>query len=76
MSTAAVSRVIALASELSEEERRVVVDAVAPRESVALLAQEWEVEIARRAARVRADRSTGAAADDVFNRLESKLKAR
>jgi hypothetical protein len=39
--------------EQSGEERRVVVDAIAPRESVAGLAAEWEAEIARRAELVR-----------------------
>lgn len=76
MSSAAVRKVIALAAELSEDERRVVVDAIAPQESVALLAEEWEAEIARRAMRVRSDRSMGKPADEVFDRLESKLKAR
>ncbi len=76
MSSAAVREVIALASELSEEERRVVVDAIAPKESLATLAEEWEAEVARRAERVRSGRSEGKPADDVFDRLESKLKAR
>jgi hypothetical protein len=76
MSTAAVRQVIALAAELSEEERRVVVDAIAPQESVAGLAAEWEAEIARRAERVRAGQSVGKAAGEVFDRLEARLKAR
>jgi putative addiction module component (TIGR02574 family) len=76
MSSAAVRELIALASELSEDERRVVVDVIAPKESVASLAEEWEAEIARRAARVRSGESQGKPADEVFDRLESKLKAR
>lgn len=76
MSSAAVRQVIALAAELSEEERRVVVDAIAPQESVAGLAAEWEAEIARRAERVRMGQSTGKPAAEVFDRLEARLKAR
>jgi len=76
MSSAAVRKVIALASELSEDERRVVIDAIAPKESVAGLAEEWEAEIARRAEPVRSGHSEGKSADEVFERLESKLKAR
>jgi hypothetical protein len=74
MATATVREVIALASELSEEERRVVVDAIAPKESIAELAREWQVEIERRAARVRAGDSARAPADEVFARVESKLR--
>ena len=76
MSSAAVKRVIDLATELSEDERRVVVDAIAPKESVASLADEWTAEIERRANLVRSGRSEGKPADEVFDRLESKLKAR
>jgi putative addiction module component (TIGR02574 family) len=76
MSSAAVKRVIDLASELSEEERRVVVDAIAPKESVASRADEWLAEIERRASAVRSGRSEGKPADEVFDRIESKLKAR
>jgi hypothetical protein len=76
MSSAAVRQVIALAAELSEEERRVVVDAIAPQESVAGLAAEWETEIARRAERVRTGQSVGKPANEVFDRLEARLKAR
>lgn len=76
MSSAAVRNVIALASQLSEDERRVVVDAIAPKESIATLTEEWEAEIARRAERVRSGQSQGKPADEVFDRLESKLKAR
>jgi len=75
MANATVRELIALAAELSEDERRVVVDAIAHKESVAL-ADEWEAEIARRAERVRAGQSSGKAASEVFDRLESKLKAR
>ena len=39
MSSAAVRKVIALASELSDDERRVVVDAITPKESLASLLQ-------------------------------------
>jgi hypothetical protein len=76
MSSAAVREVIALASELSEDERRVVVDAIAPQQSRESLAEEWEIEIARRADLVRSGRAQGKPASDVFNRLESKLKMR
>jgi putative addiction module component (TIGR02574 family) len=76
MSSAAVRRVIDLASELSEDERRVVVDAIAPKESVASLAGEWVAEIERRANLVHSGRSEGKPADEVFARIESKLKAR
>jgi hypothetical protein len=75
MSSASVREVIALASALSEEERGVVADAIAPRESVASLAEAWEAEIAQRAARVRSGQSHGKPGDEVFDRLESKLKA-
>ena len=76
VSTAAVRKLIALASELSEDERRVVVDAIAPKESVASLAEEWAAEIAHRAERVKSGQSQGKPADEVFDRIESKLKAR
>jgi len=76
MSSAAVRQVIALAAELSDEERRVVVDAIAPQESVARLAAQWEAEIARRAEQVRSGQSVGKPASEVFDRLEARLKAR
>jgi hypothetical protein len=76
MSSAAVRQVIALASKLSEEERSVVVDAIAPATTVASLSSEWEVEIARRAERVRTGQSQGKPADEVFDRLEAKLRSR
>ncbi len=76
MSSAAVREVIALATELTEEERSVVIDAIAPRESIANLASEWESEIAHRARQVREGRSRGKPADEVFDRLEAQLKAR
>lgn len=76
MSSAAVRKLITLAAELSEDERRVVVDAIAPKESIASLAEEWEGEIARRAERVRSGSAEGKLADNVFDRLESKLKSR
>ena len=75
-SSAAVRQVIALAAELSDEERRVVVDAIAPQESVAGLAAEWEAEIARRAEQVRSGQSVGKPANEVFDRLEARLRAR
>jgi hypothetical protein len=74
MASTAVREVIALAAELSENERRIVVDAIAPRESLARLAQEWEAEIARRAERVRSGQSRGKPADEVFDRLESNSR--
>ena len=76
MSNATVRKVIELASELSEEERRIVVDAIAPREVTASLAEEWEAEIARRAERVRTGQSQGKPAQEVFDRLESKFSSR
>lgn len=76
MDMATVQQVIALATELSEEERKVVVDAISPKESVEDLAREWSEEIARRAARVRTGESKGRGADEVFARVEAKLKAR
>jgi putative addiction module component (TIGR02574 family) len=76
VSSAAVRNVIALASELSEDERRIVVDAIAPKGSVAALTEEWEAEIARRAERVRSRQSQAKPAEEVFARLESKLKSR
>ena len=60
----------------TKEERRVVVDAIAPQESVAGLAAEWEVEIARRAELVRTGQSVGKPAAEVFDRLEARLRAR
>jgi len=76
MSSAAVRHAIALASALSEDERRVVVDAIAPKECLASLADDWEAEIARRVERVRAGRSEAKPADEVFERLDSKLRTR
>ncbi len=69
MSSAAVRKLISLAAELSEDERRIVVDAIAPKASIASLAEEWESEIARRAERVRSGNAQGKPADDVFGRL-------
>jgi putative addiction module component (TIGR02574 family) len=73
---ATVHEVIALAALLSEDDRRVVVDAIAPKESVEELARAWTEEIERRAARVRAGESKGRPADEVFGRIEAKLRAR
>jgi hypothetical protein len=50
--------------------------AFAPQESVAGLAAEWEAEIAGRAERVRTVQSVGKPANEVFDRLEARLKAR
>jgi putative addiction module component (TIGR02574 family) len=72
---ATLREIIELAAQLSEEERRVVVDAIAPKESVEELSRAWTEEIARRAARVRAGESTGKPADEVFDRIESKLRS-
>ncbi len=76
MSSASVRKVIALASELSEEERAVVVDAIAPKESLVSLADQWEAEIRRRVEHVRSGQSEGKPADEVFESLESKLRTR
>jgi hypothetical protein len=76
MASVAVQKIIEHVSGLSEEERRVVVDAIAPAASTAQLADEWEAEIARRAARVRGGVSQGRPADEVFDRLERKLPSR
>lgn len=76
MASAAVQQVIALASQLSDQERRQVVDAIEPQESIAELADLWQAEIERRAARVRSGASTGAPAAEVFARVEAKLKQR
>lgn len=73
---ATVHQVIELAAQLSDEERRVVVDAIAPKESLEELASAWNEEIGRRAARVRAGESKGSPADEVFERVEAKLRAR
>jgi hypothetical protein len=73
---ATVHQVIALAAELSEEERRIVVDAIAPKESLEELAHAWSEEIEKRAARVRAGESKGRPADEVFERVEAKLGSR
>ena len=73
---ATVHQVIALAAELTDEERRVVVDAISPKESLEELAQAWSEEIERRAARVRAGESKGRPADEVFERIEAKLASR
>ena len=75
MSRAVVQQVIALATELSDDERRLVADAIAPKESVSSLVDEWQAEIARRVTLVRSGRSLRKPADDVFDRLESKLKS-
>jgi uncharacterized protein YgbK (DUF1537 family) len=73
---ATVRQVIALAEELSEDERRVVVDAIAPKESIEELARDWAIEIDRRAARVRSGQALGRSASEVFARIEAKLPSR
>jgi hypothetical protein len=73
--TATVRQVIDLAAQLTEEERRVVVDAIAPKESVEEIADAWSEEIAQGAARVRAGEWKGQPADEVFARIEAKLRA-
>jgi putative addiction module component (TIGR02574 family) len=73
---ATVQQVIELAAQLSDEERRVVVDAIAPKESIEELSRAWSDEIDRRAARVRAGESKGRPADEVFDRIEAKLRSR
>jgi hypothetical protein len=73
---ATVHQVIELAAQLSEEERRVVVDAIAPKESLEELARAWGEEIDRRAARVRAGEARGRPADQVFDDIEAKLRGR
>jgi anti-sigma-K factor RskA len=76
MASAAVQHVIALASQLSEDERRIVVDAIAPKESIAELVELWQAEIESRAQRVRSGAATGAPSDEVFARVEAKLTQR
>jgi Putative addiction module component len=73
---ATVHQAIELAAQLSEEERRVVVDAIAPKESLEELARAWAEEIDRRAARVRAGETRGRPADQVFDDIEAKLRSR
>jgi putative addiction module component (TIGR02574 family) len=73
---ATVHQVIALASELSEEDRLVVVDAIAPEEAIEELARAWREEIDCRAACVRAGESKGRPADEVFERIGAKLSSR
>jgi Putative addiction module component len=73
---ATVHQVIELAAQLSEEERRVVVDAIAPKESLEELARAWGEEIDRRAARVRAGETRGRTADKVFDDIGAKLRSR
>ena len=73
---ASAAEVIALASELSEDDRRIVVDAIAPKESLEELARSWREEIERRAARVRSGESRGIPANEVFSRIEAKLLSR
>jgi hypothetical protein len=73
---ATVHQVIALAAELTDEERRVVVDAISPKESLEELAQVWSDEIERRAARVRAGESKRRPVDEAFEQVEAKLASR
>ena len=53
-----------------------VVEESSPRESPDDLARAWSEEIEHRAARVRAGESKGQPADQVFDRIEAKLRAR
>jgi putative addiction module component (TIGR02574 family) len=76
MASGAVQHVIALASQLVRNERNVVVDAIAPKESVEELAAHWEAEIERRAERVLSSGGTGAPAEEVFARIAAKLLKR
>lgn len=76
MAQSNVQRVLELAAELSEEDKRIVVDAIAPKESLAELAQAWSEEIERRAARVRSGESRGRPSDEVFAGIEAKLTKR
>ena len=65
--------------EGSEVELVTVGDAVevnSAQESPADVVQAWSEEIDRRAARVRAGESNGRPADEVFERVEAKLRAR
>ena len=64
---------IALAEQLSDEERGLVVDAIAPKESNEELVRAWREEIEHRAARVRSGSSAGEPAEDVFARIEAKI---
>ena len=52
------------------------VEAIAPKESLADLAAEWEAEIERRAERDRTGQSQATPAAEVFGRIEAKLKTR
>ena len=53
-----------------------VVEESSPRESPDDVARAWSEEIERRAARVRQGESNGKPADEVFDRIEAKLRAR
>ena len=76
MASVTVQQVIALASQLSEEERHLVVDTIEPKESIEELTDLWQAEIEKRAERVRSGNSTGSPADEVFARVEAGLKQR
>ena len=67
----AIRQVIALAAEPSEDERRVVVDAIAPREPLADFAAECEAENERRAERAPIVQSQAIPEQPAF--AESKL---
>ena len=51
-------------------------DARVPGDSEDELAREWRAEIERRAERVRSGESKGRPADEVFERVEARLRAR
>ena len=53
-----------------------VVEVNSAQESPTDVARAWSEEIDRRAARVRAGESNGRPADEVFDRIEAKLRAR
>jgi hypothetical protein len=78
MASATAQRVINLVSQLTDDERRDVIDAIARRESesVEQLAEVWEAEIERRAERVLSGVASGAPADEVFARIAAKLSKR
>lgn len=50
-----------------------VVDAIAPKESVEELAEQWTREIERRADRVRSGESIGRLVSEVFAEIRAKL---
>jgi hypothetical protein len=53
-----------------------IVEESSPHESPDDVARAWSEEVERRAARVRAGESNGKPSDQVFDRIEAKLRAR